>query len=71
MNNFFFKNGEMTTVIRDKIFASKSVLIGVPQGSVLALIMFAVYVDDMPERIDSYINLFADDTKLLRRVQKN
>ena len=71
MNNFFFLNGEMTTVIRDKIFASKSVLSGVPQGSVLALIMFAVYVDDMPERIDSYINLFADDTKLLRRVQKN
>ena len=33
--------------------------------------IFAVYVNDMPERIDSYINLFADDAKLLRRVQKN
>ena len=46
-------------------------LSGVQQGSVLAPPMFAVYVNDMPERIDSYIKLFADDTKLLRRVQRN
>ena len=33
--------------------------------------MFAMYVNDMPERIYSYINLLAGDAKLLRRVQKN
>ena len=30
--------------------------------------MFAIYVNDMPEGISSYISLFADDAKLLRKV---
>ena len=67
----FLKDREMRIVIKDKKSALKSILSGVPQGSVLVPVMFAVYVNYMPERIDSYINLFADDAKLLRRMQKN
>ncbi len=43
---------------------------GVPQGSVLAPIMFAVYINDMTEGVTSYMNVFADDTKILRKVTK-
>ena len=42
---------------------------GVQQGSVLASIMFLVYVTDMTERVSSYIILFADDAKLLKMIR--
>ncbi len=31
--------------------------------------MFAVYITDMTEGVNSYMSLFADDAKLLRRVK--
>ncbi len=31
--------------------------------------MFVIYVSDINEVIDSYMNLFADDAKLMRRVE--
>ena len=36
---------------------------GVPQGPVLAPIMFLLYVYDMTEGVSSYISLFVDDEK--------
>ena len=36
--------------------------------SVLASIMFLVYVNDMTEGVSSYISLFADDAKLLSKI---
>ena len=31
-------------------------------------IMFSVYINDMTEELSSYISLFADDVKLLRKI---
>ena len=44
---------------------------GVPQGSVLAHIMFQIYIHDMQEGLNSYIYLFADDAKLLRVIKSH
>ena len=37
---------------------------GVPQGSVLAPLLFILYVNDLPETVDCSIKIFADDCKL-------
>ena len=64
----YLEGRQMRTVIRDKVSRWREVVSGVPQGSVLAPIMFLIYVNDMPEGINSYINMFADDAKLMKRI---
>ena len=61
----------MRTVIRGTASQNREVTSGVPQGSVLAPIMFLVYVNDLGEdlSVNSYINMFADDAKIQRRIK--
>ena len=64
----YLKGREMRTVVKDKKSEWREVKNGVPQRSVLAPIMFLVYVNDMTEGKNSYISLFADNGKLLRKI---
>ena len=59
---------QMRTTIKGKYSGWKEVTSGVPQGAVLAPIMFLVYINDMGEGITSYMNMFADDAKIMRKI---
>ena len=43
---------------------------GVQQGSVLGPILFLIYVSDISDDVSSNVILFADDTKLYSRVER-
>ena len=40
----------------------------VPQGSILGLLLFFIYVNDLPDNLVSNPKLFADDTSLFSTV---
>ncbi|MCP3680120.1 MAG: reverse transcriptase family protein, partial [Gammaproteobacteria bacterium] len=60
---------QMSTVVRGVKSTWKEVTSGVPQGSVLGPIMFVVYVNDMVQGVESYISLFADDAKIMKKIE--
>ena len=60
----------MRTVVQDEKSEWREMKSGVPQGSVLAPLMFLVYLNDMTAEASSFISLFADDEKLLRKIKK-
>ena len=47
----------------------RPVLAGVPQGSTLDLLLFLIYINDLPNEMKSNTNLFADDTSLFTIVK--
>jgi hypothetical protein len=60
----YLSNRKQAVVIRGEKSEFKSILSGVPQGSVLGPLLFLIYINDIVENIRSDIKLFADDTSL-------
>ena len=44
-------------------------LSGISHGSVLGPILFVIFINDLPEVVNSMMYLFADDTKLMKEIQ--
>ena len=44
---------------------------GVPQGTVLGPLMFLVFINDIAERTQSKVRLFADDCLVYRNINNN
>ena len=47
----------------------KNILAGVPLGSVLGALLFLIYVNDLPNGIESICKIFADNTSLFSKVK--
>ena len=67
----FLEGRKMRTTLRGKFSNWLEVTSGVPQGSVLAPIMFLIYINDIQENTTegNYMNMFADDAKIQRTVK--
>ena len=58
-------------VVDGEVSNWKSVLSGVPQGSVLGPILFLIYINDLDDDITSKVLKFADDTKVFRKIKSD
>ena len=64
----FLSNRKQSVVLNGARSSQRDVTSGIPQGSVLGPILFIIFINDMPNVIDSEIKIFADDTKLFRAI---
>ena len=68
----FLSGRSQKVVLEGKSSSSAPVLSGVPQGSVLGLVLFLIYINDLPEYIsNSTVRFFADDTLLYLTIHNS
>ncbi len=61
----FLQDRSFWVAVNGCVSESRSAQSGVPQGYVLGLILFLIYVNDLPNILQEKVLLFADDVKLL------
>ena len=60
----FLQCREIRVVVNGRYSSWTQVTSGVPQGSVIGPLLFLIYVNDLPEWIQSEMRMFADDRKV-------
>ena len=60
----FLSGREQRVIVNDSKSTWTNITSGIPQGSVLGLFLFLVFINDLPDVIEVLIKLFADDAKI-------
>ena len=63
--NYYFTNSKQVVYINHTYSRQQDVSCVVPEGSVLGLLLFTTYVNDLPKISKFETRLFADDTQLI------
>jgi hypothetical protein len=65
----FLQDRQQSVIVEGTSSAPIPVESGVPQGSVLGPALFLIYIDDLPEAVQSKTRLFADDTTCCNTIK--
>ena len=55
-------------LITSLVLHASTVISGILQGSVLGLLLFQLFINDLPRNIDSLVKLYADDALIMRSI---
>ena len=67
--NSFLSDRKQRVALNNSYSKWVDVKSGVPQGSVLGPILFIVFINDLPKQIKANCSIFADDTKVWKRIR--
>ena len=65
----FLRNRKQRVRVLDYHSEWRDVTSGIPQGSVLGPVLFIIFINDLPDCVDSVCKIFADDTKVYRAIK--
>ena len=65
----FLNNCQQRVVLNGQFSSWTKVNVGVPQGSILRPLLFLIYINDLPNGLQSNPKLFADNTSLFATVK--
>jgi hypothetical protein len=67
----YLSDRKQKVIINGKSSEWKDVTSGIPQGSVLEPLLFVIFINDLPDCVDSDAYLFADDTKIYKIIKED